>query len=145
MAEIFPDEGLNAILAVWPKNGSNYATMYMGLFTSQTATTVPAASAVLATPTGVTEAAFTNYARQSIAAASWGATAAGSPDGRQTTAGAVSFPAVGATVGGAINGYFIATASTAGTAFYYCNFTEGAITPQTGLVITVTPTIIFGA
>lgn len=57
MAEIFVDEGLDAVLAVFPKNGTNYANLYMGLFTSQTATTVPARTATGgAVPSGWTEA-----------------------------------------------------------------------------------------
>lgn len=148
MAEIFTDEGLNWLLGIVPKGNSNAAppqTLYLMLFTSQTATTVPAASAVLSTATGVTEAAFTNYARIAIAAADWGATAAGSPDGRQVTSAAKTYAAIGATVGSTLNGYGIATASTAGIGIYYCNFAEGAITPQVGLAVTVTPTMSFGA
>lgn len=132
-------------MAIWPKNGTNIATMYVGLFTSATSSTTPTASAVLATQTGVTEASFTNYARQSIAAASWGAQAAGSPDGRKTTAGQVTFPAVGGTAGSAVNGFFIATASSAGIAICYANFTEGAWTPATGDIFKHTPYIQFGA
>jgi hypothetical protein len=145
MAEIFVNEGLDDMIAGLVKAGTQRTTLYCGLFTSQTATTVPAATAVLSTATGVTEASFTNYARQSIASGAWGANAAGSPDGRQTTAGVVTFPAIGATVGGAINGCFLATASTAGIGWGYANFNEGAITPQVGLVITVTLTFSLGA
>lgn len=145
MAEIFPNEGLDAIMAIWPKNGTNIATMYLGLFTSQTGTTVPAATAVLATSTGVTEASYTNYARQSIAAASWGAQAAGSPDGRMTTAGQVTFPTVGATAGGQVNGVFLASALTVGVAYWYANFAEGAWVPAVGDILKHTPFISFGA
>jgi len=56
MAEIFPDEGLDLILSVITGNAAAPANLYMGLFTSQTASTVPARGAVLATQTGVTEA-----------------------------------------------------------------------------------------
>lgn len=146
MAEIFPDEGLNAILAIFPKNGTNLASLFLGFFTSQTATTVPAASAVLATPTGVTEATGTGYARTSIAAASWGATSAGSPDGRRVTAGATATPSVGAGGWGTLNGFFLASALTGGVAIYYSNFASGlAIPTSVGDVITVTPFLEFGA
>jgi len=140
MAELWPDEGLDYLLAIFPKNGSNLATSYIGLFTSQTASTVPATTAVLATPTGVTEATGTGYARQSIAAAAWGATAAGT-GGRKTTAGQVTFPTVGAGAWGTINGFFIATAATAGTAIYYANFDDvTAIVSAVNDIIRVTPT-----
>lgn len=147
MADRYPNEGLDLIMAAWPKNGTNYATMYMGLFTSQTASTCPAANAVLSTQTGVTEATGTAYARQSIAAASWGAQAGGSPDGRKTTAGLVTMPTVGAGGWGTIHGYFLATVVTAGAgvAFFYCNFDDLTdIVTASGDVITVTPTINFG-
>lgn len=146
MAEIFPDEGLNALLAIFPKNGANLANLYLGFFTSQTASTVPAANAVLATSTGVTEASGTSYARTAIPAANWGANAAGTPDGRKTTASAVATPAVGAGGWGTINGFFLASASSGGVAIYYANFASGlAIPTSVGDVITVTPYIEFGA
>jgi hypothetical protein len=145
VAEIVPDEGLDYILAIFPKNGSNLATSFLGLFTSQTASTVPAASAVLATPTGVTEAAYTGYARQSIAAASWGTIGAKTmwtQSGRGTTAGQVSFPAATAAYATAINGFFLASASTAGIALFYSNFddTTAVASLAIGDIIKVTPT-----
>lgn len=146
MAEIFPDEGLNALLAIFPKNGANLASLWLGFFTSQTASTVPGASAVLSTLTGVTEATGTGYARTQILAAAWGANAAGTPDGRKTTASATATPAVGAGGWGTLNGFFLASASTVGTAIYYSNFASGlAIPTSVGDVITVTPYIEFGA
>jgi hypothetical protein len=145
MAEIFPDEGIDVIMAIFPKNGTNLSSLFLGLFTSQTGTTVPAANAVLSTSTGVTEAAYTSYARISIAAASWGAQAAGSPDGRKTTAGQVTMPTVTGAAGTAVNGYFIADSLTTGKAICYANFTEGAWTPAVNDVFKVTPTMNFGA
>jgi hypothetical protein len=143
--EIIPNEGLDYILAIFPKNGTNIATMYLGLFTNATASTTPAATAVLATSTGVTEAAYSGYARVSIAAASWGATGAKtiwSQSARGTTAAEVSFPAATATSATAINGFFLATASTAGTAIFYSNFddTTAVASLAIGDVIKVTPT-----
>lgn len=146
MAEIFPNEGLDAIMAIFPKNGANLSSLYMGFFTSQTASTAPGATAVLATATGVTEATGTAYARQQILAASWGAQAAGSPDGRKSTAGVVTFPAVGAGGWGTINGFFLASALTLGIAIAYANFDDvTAIVSAAGDVITVTPYLNFGA
>lgn len=141
MAEIFPTEGLDYILGVIPKGGTTPANLYLGLFTSQTASTVPARTMVLATPTGITEASYTSYARQTLAAGTWGAIAAGAADGRKTTYPQVTFPTVGATAGSAINGFFIASASSAGIALFVANFDDTtAITPATGDIIKVTPT-----
>lgn len=145
MAEIIPTEGLDYMLAIFPKNGTNIATLYLGLFTSQTASTVPAATAVLATPTGVTEAAYTSYARVSVAAASWGTTGnktIWSQSARGTTAAEASFPAAGAAYATAINGFFLATASTAGTAVFYSNFDDVTAIASLALgdIIRVTPT-----
>lgn len=146
MAEIYPNEGIDYIMAIFPKNGTNLATSYMGLFSSQTASTVPAATAVLSTSTGVTETTGTSYARQSIAAASWGAQAAGSPDGRQSTAGQVTWPSVGSGAWGTVNGFFIASALTTGTAVFYSNFSDTtAIVTAAGDVIKITPTMGIGA
>ena len=146
MAEIFPNEGLDAILAIFPKNGANLANLHLGFFTSQTPSTVPAATAVLATATGVTEASGTGYARTAIPAANWGANAAGSPDGRKTTASAVTTPSVGAGGWGTLNGFFLATASSGGVAIYYANFDSGlGIPTSVGDVVTVTPFLNFGA
>lgn len=146
MAEIFPNEGLDVMLGIFPKNGANLATLYLGLFTSQTAATVPAATAVLATATGVTEASGTGYARSSLAAAIWGANAGGTPDGRRTTASAVTLAAVGAGAWGTINGFLIADALTNGHAIYYANFDDlTAIVTSPGDVITITPFLELGA
>jgi hypothetical protein len=145
MAELFPNEGLDYLLGIVPKNGTNLATTYLGLFTGATASTTPAATAVLSTATGVTEAAYTSYARVSIAAASWGTTGAKTiwtQSARGTTAAEVSFPAATASYATAINGFFLATASTAGTALFYSNFddTTAVATMAIGDIIKVTPT-----
>ena len=148
MAEIFPNEGLDAIMAVFPKNGANLANLFLGFFTSQTNNTVPGATAVLATQTGMTEATGTAYARTTMAAASWGAQAAGTPDGRKSTFIPVVTPTVGAGGWGTINGFFLATLIGAGTgvAIYSANFDDvTAIVTGAGDVITVTPFINFGA
>ncbi len=148
MAEIFPDVGLDYLLGIFPKNGTNAATLYIGLFTSQTASTVPATTATGgASPTGWTEAAGTAYARQSIAAASWGAAAAAT-GGRKTTAGQVTFPAVGSGGWGTINGFFIAThvSTQAGdTPIFFSNFDDlTAIPSANGDVIKITPSFVYG-
>lgn len=150
MAETFTNEGIDYMMAIFPKNGTNLATSYVGLWTGGSGS--PSASSVgtmntcvLATPTGITEAAFTSYARQSVAAASWGAQAAGSgaaSGGRQSTAGQVTFPAAGAAYATAILGFFLATASTAGVSIFVANFddTTSIATLALGDIVKVTPT-----
>lgn len=143
MAEIFVDEGLDKLLGIVPKNGTNLTQLFIGLFTSQTASTVPARTATGGSaPSGWTEATGTGYARQSIAAASWGAPATVG-NGRSVTAGQVTFPTVGAGGWGTVNGFFLATnsASAVGdTIIYFSNFSDvTAVTLNSGDVIRVTP------
>lgn len=145
MAELIPNEGLDYILGIFPKNGTNLSTTYLGLFTGATASTTPAATAVLSTSTGVTEAGYTSYARVSIAAASWGTIGAKTiwtQSARGTTAAQVSFPAATATYSTAINGFFLATASTLGTCLFYSNFDDvtAVATMAIGDIVMVTPT-----
>ena len=147
MAEIFPDEGLDHIMGIWPKNGTNDSTLYIGLFTSQTASTCPDRDATGGTtPSGWTEATGTAYARQSIAAGSWGA-ASDNGNGRKITASQVTFPTVGAGGWGTINGFFIATASASGASdviIFFANFDDTtAITPSENDVVKVTPSMQF--
>lgn len=147
--EIFPDEGLDFLLGIVPKNGTNLATVYLGLFTSQTASTTPASTAVLATSTGVTEAAFTGYARVAIPSTDWGSAGAQtiwSQATRGVVAAQKSFPAATAAYATGINGFFIATASTAGTALWYSNFsdTTAIASMAIGDICKVTPTWGFG-
>lgn len=149
MAENFPDEGLDWILARLPKVTTTVAaTLYLGLFTSQTASTVAGDSAVLSTSTGITEAAYTSYARVAIASTDWGTTGdktAWSQSGRGTTATEVSFPAATAAYATAINGFFLATASTAGVCLFASNFsdTTAISTMAIGDIIKITPTFGF--
>jgi len=119
----------------------------MFLFTGGTASTVPADGAVAVLASGIDavfdEATGTNYARQAIAAASWGATAAAGTTGRKTTAGQVTFGTVGAGGWGTITGFGIATDTTAGAgvAYFYANFDDTtAITSAQNDVIKITPT-----
>jgi hypothetical protein len=147
IAENFSLEGIDYLLGIFPKNGANLATSYLGLFTGATQTTVPGTNAVLSTYTGVAEAAFTSYARQSIASASWGANAAGSgaaAGGRQTTAGQVSFPAAGAAYATQINGFLLANVAAHGSevGIFYANFDDGTGIAALALgdIVKVTPT-----
>ena len=147
MASIFPDAGLDAIIGIFPKNGTNLATTYIGLFTSQTASTVPARTATGgSSPSGWTEVTGTDYARQSIASSSWGANAENG-SGRRSTAGQVTFPAAGSGGWTAANGFFIATQSASGASdviLYFANFDDTtAVTLSATDVIKVTPRIQF--
>lgn len=143
MAEVFPTEGLDYILGVIPKGGTTPANLYMGLFTSQTASTVPAGTAVLSTYTGVTELTIgsNGYNRITLAAATWGALAAGA-SGRKTTYPEVTFTC-STSAWAAVNGFFIATASAHGSevAIFYANFADTtAVTAQVGDSIKITAT-----
>jgi hypothetical protein len=138
---MIPKEGMNVIAGIWPKGGANLTTMYLGLFSSQSPTTVITISQGIA---NITDAAFTNYARQAMAAATWGALADWT-SGRQTTYPQVTFPACGVT-GATINGFFIADAVSAGNCIGQSNFSDlTAITLVTLDVIKVTPTILFAS
>ena len=138
MAEIFPDQGLDIVLNIFPRGGSNLTTTYIGLWTSFTASTVGSSSQ---TRTSYTETDFGSYARQSIAAASWGAIAAGT-GGRKTTAGQVTFPTATGAGTSAINGFGVYDASTLGQLVFAANFDDTtAVSIASGDTIRVTPTI----
>lgn len=148
MAEIFVDEGLDLIINTFLKNGTPPASLYVGLFTSQTATTVPARTATGgASPVGFTEmtASSGSYARQAIAAASWGAPATDG-SGRASAGPQVDF--TGFVSAANANGYFIATQSAPGASdkiLHFANFNSGL---ARGLAATtdhiqVTPTVVF--
>lgn len=149
MAEIVPDEGLDYLINVALKGGTSPANTYLGLFTSQTASTVPAATAVLATSTGVTEAGFSGYARVAVPAASWGTTGVKtvwSQTVRGTTAAQASFPAATAAYATPITGFLLASTSTAGVSLCYSNFddTQAIASLALGDIIRVTPTYGLG-
>ena len=139
MAEIWPDAGLDLVLGIFPKGGTNITTTYLGLFTTFTASTVGSASQ--GSTTDYTEPSGNAYARQSLAAATWGAIAAGT-GGRKTTYSQVTFPTATGSWG-TINGFFVNNASATGaqTVFFAANFDDTtAVAIQTNDVIKVTPT-----
>lgn len=145
MAEIFVDQGIDAMFGVFPKNGSNFSTLYIGLFASQTQSTVPSRSATSgASPSGWAEASGVNYARQAIAAGDW-STPATDSTGRKITANQVSFLAAGSGGWGDVNGFFIATQSASAASdkiIYFANFDdETAVTVNAGDVIKITPSM----
>lgn len=147
MAEIFVDEGLDTILTTFFKNGTPPATLYVGLFTSNTATTVPARTATGgASPAGWVEmtASSGTYARQSIAAASWGSPATDG-SGRAITGPEVTF--TGFVSAANANGFFLATASASGASdkiIGFANFNSGVSRQlaTTADSVKVTPTAL---
>ena len=75
MATMCPDEGLDIILGQFPKDTVKYTSpLNLNLFSSQTASTVITHAQTIA---NITESAWTNYANQDLAAATWGAARAG--------------------------------------------------------------------
>lgn len=157
MAEIFPDEGLDYLLGIFPKNGTNASTLYLGLLTDSAAagTTVPASTATLATMGGTfSETAYTSYARVAVASSDWGSAGADtiwSQAVRRVTATQKSFAAATAAAASAkIVGFFLCTVSTgtSGVVVYYSNFDNGATDVITSLaigdIVRVTPKLGFG-
>ena len=144
MAEIFPNEGCAFILTIFPKNAAasgNSSSTALRLFTSQTATTVVAASDTLAS---VTETAYGSYVMQALQAVTWGASSISAGLGVKTAYTQITFPT--ATSGpSTINGFYISAAVTASVLVAQANFDDGtAVTINTNDVIKVTPAIIYG-
>src|SRR5882757_174878 len=149
MAEIFPNEGLDYILGVIPKAGTTPTTLYLGLFTSQTASTVLTQTQTLAA--NITEAAFSGYTRVAVASTDWGS-AGDQTIWTQTVRGVVasqkSFPACTGTSATAINGFFISSTSvrSAGICIWASNFSDSTAIASLALgdIVKVTPTWGFG-
>ena len=120
--EILPDEGLDYIVNVLLKNGGSPANLYLFLWKGGSATTVPASTATIGTMGGtfaeVTTTDYPGYARLAVAVADWGTIGAktiwsqatrGATAAQKSFAGATS----AATPSAAINGFGLASASTA--------------------------------
>lgn len=140
-ASMMPDEGLDIILGQFPKDTAKYTSpLQLALFTSQTASTVITHAQTLA---NITESAYTNYARQALAAATWGAVAERPTNaGRQSTYPQVTFPTVGAT-GSTVNGFHI-TNNGYTVVIGQANFDDvTAVVLALNDVIKVTPTIAY--
>jgi len=136
-----PDEGLDFILGQFPFNTAKYTSpLNLALFTSQTASTVITHAQTFA---NITETTYTSYARQSLAAATWGAAAERPTNlGRQQTYPQVTFPTVGAS-GATINGFYI-TNNGHTICIGQANFDDvTAVTLLTNDVIKVTPTFAY--
>lgn len=144
MASMFPDTGLDNVLGQFPKDATRLTAVFLGLFSSQSASTVITHTQ---TGTSITESVWTNYARQSLATATWGAQAEYSSTlGRMTTYPQVTYPTVGAT-GGTVNGFTIVTTNAApGATNMVCqaNFDDvTAVVLAQNDIIKVTPSLAF--
>lgn len=144
MAEIWPDEGLDQVLLMFPRGTTQPpANTWLALFTSWTASTVGTNTDTRSNyiePGGAT--AIGAYARQTISSASWGANTAAT-GGRKQTAGQVTFATATGAIG-TVNGFTLANSVThaAGSLYFAANFDDTtAVNLQSNDVIKVTPTI----
>lgn len=145
MAEIFPNEGLDLIIAAagFQNTGAVPANMFLCLFTGYTASTVGTSVSVAdsyAEPTGGA------YARATISSASWGAIG-NTTSGRITTASQISFVQATGSYSAAVNGFWVANQLSASgdKAILAANFDDTtAVTINTNDQIKVTPSVIFG-
>jgi hypothetical protein len=140
MAQMCPDEGLDLWLGQFPLATVKYTSpLQLALFTSQTASTVITHAQTLS---NVTETTYTSYARQALAAATWGALAERPTNlGRQTTYPQVTFPTVGAS-GATSNGFHITNNGYTVLFPGQANFDDVTAVPLlTNDVIKVTPTM----
>ena len=147
--EIFPNEGLAYLLGIVPKGGTSPANLYLGLFTSQTASTVMTATQTLAA--NITEPGYTNYARVAVAAADWGSVTSGDTVWSQTALSSVqasqkSFAAAGTVQSSALNGFFLASAITGGVCVFQSNWDDQTAIASLALgdIVRVTPKFALG-
>lgn len=132
MAEIVTEAGLNYLYNGWRVTYSgSLATLWAGLFISQTPSTVPASTASGASA-GWTEisASSGTYARQSITASAITAGAAVGASAWGSTWPTVTF--TGFTSASPANGFGIFAASTSGASgspLFFANFDSGASRP----------------
>ena len=143
MAQMLPDVGLDIVLGQFPKDATRLTSTFLGLFTSHTASTVITHAQ---TGTSITETSYTNYSRQTLATATWGAQAEYSTTlGRLTTYPQVTFPTVGAT-GATINGFHLTSTNAAPGAsniIGQANFDDvTAVVLATNDIIKVTPSFV---
>ena len=148
-SEQFPNEGLAYLLGIVPKGGTSPANLYLGLFTSQTATTVLTVTQTLAA--NITEPGYTNYARVAVASSDWGSVLATDTIWTQTpvssvTASQKSFAAAGSVQSSALNGFFLASAITGGVCVFQSNWDDqtAIASLQLGDIVRVTPKFALG-
>lgn len=147
--KIFPNEGLAYLLGILPKGGTSPTNLYLGLFTSQTASTVITAAQTLAA--NITEPTYTNYVRVAVASTDWGSVNASDTIWSVTpvssvTASQKSFAAAGSVQASAINGFFLASASTGGVCVYQSSFddTTAIASLALGDIVRITPKFALG-
>ena len=141
MAAMCPDEGLDIILGQFPFNTAKYTSpLNCALFTSQTASTVITHAQTFS---NITETTYTSYARQTLAAATWGAIAERAANtGRQQTYPQLTYPTVGVT-GAVINGFYI-TNNGHTVCIGQANFDDvTAVTLATNDILKLTPTFAY--
>lgn len=139
MAEIWPDEGVDIVLEIFPRGGTNLTTTYLALFTAFTASTVGTASQ---TGGAYTEPNFGAYARQSITSGEWGSIAAGT-GGRKTAAAQKTFPTATSAASASTNGFWVTNSTTTGNmkCIFAASFDDTtAVQINTNDVIKVTAT-----
>lgn len=163
MADLFPDEGLDALLAIVPKQGTTPTQMFVGLYTAQGGTSIPSNQATLAVAGNVSSQGckevsvtqWSTYLRITFPSGSWGAQSSStvwSTSGRIVTGSVPAvFPAPTGTYNpspDSIAGFFLANASFAfsGIAYYYSNFADTSLIASlsVGDVVKVTPTFGLG-
>lgn len=147
--EIMPNEGLAYLLGIVPKGGTSPTNLYLGLFTSQTASTVITAAQTLAA--NITEPTYTSYARVAVALTDWGSVVAGDTVWGQTVSSVAAsqklFPAnSGSTYSTPINGFFLASASSGGVCVYQSSFDDqtAVASLDLGSIVKVTPKFALG-
>lgn len=146
MAEIWPNEGLDLVMqnAGFTSGGSTPTNTWLALFTAFTASTVGTSASVADSYSEPTAAG--GYARQTIAAASWGAIAS-TTSGRISTCAQISYLQATGSYSAAVNGFWLANIlSNSGDKTYFAaNFDDTtAVTINTNDQIKVTPSVIFG-
>jgi hypothetical protein len=147
VAEIFPNEGLDLILGIFPKGSATLGNTFLCLFDS-TSTATGASASVAGNSASVAnsyvEPSAGAYARQTIASGSWGSQTT-TQSGRGVTASQVTFPT--ATAGwGTIWGFWLANQASASgdTCIFAANFDDTtAITVNTNDIVKVTPTCVY--
>lgn len=143
MAEIWPQEGLDSLLSIVPRSSQPPSYLWLGLFVSQSATTVMAAGDTRAGV--VTEPSGFGYVRGTIPATAWGAPTV-YPSGRMVIASLISLPTADGRWG-SVNGFFLSPTSgvAQGVALFQANFDDNSQLPvATYDRVSVQPVIKFG-
>jgi hypothetical protein len=129
MAETYTNNGLDYMYNATFRAATQIATFYVGLFVSQTQSTVPASTAS-GSGSGWTEvtASSGTYARQAIPGASIPSAADVGGSARGSTWAQVTFTGFTTNPASPINGFVILSGSVASTAspLFFANFDSGA-------------------